>query len=274
MANTKSAQAAANPTAAPATASASPAVPPVVKTRPEPDMAERVAIERAASRVLDRRRRFSVKIDPDGRKVKLGFSHSDDAGAAARMLDMFGTCSEAFAHDAFGWLAAAVRERDHSMPTQQAVNAALALVDGIAPANEVEALLAVQMAATHSLAMAMISQARQAEYVNQTAVYGSLSAKLLRAFTGQVEALERLRRGGGQTVRVEHVHVHSGGQAVVGNVATGGGSPTKNEVLPHAKQASLGHADAPFDPLRSTNTASNRVPVPRHAERPLPDAWG
>ena len=31
-----------------------------------------------------------------------------------------------------------------------------------------------------------------------------------------------------QKVTVEHVHVHHGGQAIVGNVSTGGGDDTKN----------------------------------------------
>ena len=35
----------------------------------------------------------------------------------------------------------------------------------------------------------------------------------------KIEVLAKLRRGGEQTVRVEHVHVHSGGQAVAGHVS-------------------------------------------------------
>ena len=34
----------------------------------------------------------------------------------------------------------------------------------------------------------------------------------------QTEVLRRLRTGGQQTVRVEHVHVNHGGQAVIGDV--------------------------------------------------------
>ena len=41
---------------------------------------------------------------------------------------------------------------------------------------------------------------------------------LVRAFATQVEVLRRLRNGGQQFVRVEHVHVNDGGQAVIGNV--------------------------------------------------------
>ena len=39
-----------------------------------------------------------------------------------------------------------------------------------------------------------------------------------RAYATQVEALRRLRNGGSQFVRVEHVHLNEGGQAVIGNV--------------------------------------------------------
>ena len=65
------------------------------------------------------------------------------------------------------------------------------------------------------------------------------AGKLSRTFAGHVEALNRHRGKGQQRMTVEHVHVHSGGQAVVGNVAhQGGGGTTKSEDQPHA----LGHA--------------------------------
>jgi hypothetical protein len=47
--------------------------------------------------------------------------------------------------------------------------------------------------------------------------------KLARTFASQVEALKRYRSAGEQTVRVEHVTVNEGGQAIVGNVAQGAG---------------------------------------------------
>jgi len=47
----------------------------------------------------------------------------------------------------------------------------------------------------------------------------SAASRLLRAYTTQVESLRRLRSGGSQFVRVEHVHVNQGGQAVIGPVA-------------------------------------------------------
>jgi hypothetical protein len=46
----------------------------------------------------------------------------------------------------------------------------------------------------------------------------SFGSGLMRAYATQVEVLRRLRNGGQQFVRVEHVHVNDGGQAVIGNV--------------------------------------------------------
>jgi hypothetical protein len=50
------------------------------------------------------------------------------------------------------------------------------------------------------------------------AAMASAAARLLRAYATQVETLRRLRNGGSQLVRVEHVYVNEGGQAD-GNVS-------------------------------------------------------
>jgi hypothetical protein len=49
---------------------------------------------------------------------------------------------------------------------------------------------------------------------------GVAAARLLHAYATQVETLRRLRSGGSQVVRVEHVHVNEGGQALIGNVSS------------------------------------------------------
>jgi hypothetical protein len=51
------------------------------------------------------------------------------------------------------------------------------------------------------------------------AMRAAAAARLLKAFATQMEALRRLRNGGSQFVRVEHVHVNEGGRAIVGNVS-------------------------------------------------------
>ena len=50
-----------------------------------------------------------------------------------------------------------------------------------------------------------------------TTAMASAAAHPLRACAIQVETLRRLRNGGSQFMRVEHVHVNEGGQAVAVN---------------------------------------------------------
>jgi len=54
------------------------------------------------------------------------------------------------------------------------------------------------------------------------AAFATAAARLLRAYAMQMEVLRRLRHGGHQYLRVEHVHVNDGGQAVIGNVKPAG----------------------------------------------------
>ena len=84
-------------------------------------------------------------------------------------------------------------------------------------------MLAVQMVAAHDLALAMARRALKTDRVDWMQTYSTLSAKLMNVYTRQLEALARLRgQTGQQTVRVEHVTVEAGGQAVVGNVTPKG----------------------------------------------------
>jgi hypothetical protein len=104
-------------------------------------------------------------------------------------------------------------------PSELAMNAALAMIVAAAPVNEIEAALAVQIACTHMAAMAVMSRIGGA-HGGSSRLPGLTSAtsKLLRACSMQLETLRRLRSGGDQNIRVEHVHVHEGAQVIVGVV--------------------------------------------------------
>ena len=67
------------------------------------------------------------------------------------------------------------------------------------------------------------------------------ASKLSRTSATLIEALNRHRGKGQQKVTVEHVHVHSGGQAVVGMIAPT--SALANSEEPNAKQ--VAHAPQP-----------------------------
>jgi len=94
------------------------------------------------------------------------------------------------------------------------INAALAIIEAAAPKDEIEGALAVQMACTHTAAMAVLAKLDAAFATEQrVAAFGSAAARLMRAYATQVEVLRRLRHGGQQVVRVEHVHVDDGAQS-------------------------------------------------------------
>ena len=98
----------------------------------------------------------------------------------------------------------------------------LSVIRDLAPRDPVERMLAVQMAATH---VATIRQGRRmanADQLPQFEAHERAYNKLARTFAAQVETLRKYRSGGQQTVTVQHVNVSDGGQAIVGNVKTGG----------------------------------------------------
>ncbi|TXM94726.1 hypothetical protein [Methylobacterium sp. WL116] len=191
--------------------------------RPPPTEREQHAIKRAAERYRARTEPFAYG-NQSGETNKLDWrgKHDDDAGHLLTTIDTFGTASPEFAQHNIGRVAAVMRERGEKLPSDMALNAGLAAVSGIGPQNEVEAMLATQMVGVHEVAMEMLTRTKLADTTDALERYGALATKLLRTYTAQVEALAKLRRKGEQTVRVEHVHVYPGSQAIVGNVTQGG----------------------------------------------------
>jgi hypothetical protein len=100
----------------------------------------------------------------------------------------------------------------------------VAAVHSLGARDGLETLLAVQMVGVHNLAMKFLANAALKDQTDYgTEVNVNRANRLLRTFTAQVEALKKHRSKGEQHFTVEHVHVHSGGQAVVGAVNQGQG---------------------------------------------------
>ena len=166
-------------------------------------------------------------------------NHADAGLSKAKLQAAMGTTELPFANKLLGELLNAACRGSTAQPlVADDVNAVLAAMHGIAPNDEAEAMLAAQMIATHTAAMAALRRVKTADNIPQLDSNGNLAAKLLRAYTAQLEALARYRGKGQQKVIVEHVHVHSGGQAIVGAVNShpppGGGGAEKTEHQPHA----------------------------------------
>ena len=117
----------------------------------------------------------------------------------------------------------------------------LAVIKGIEPRDQVEAMLAAQIAAVHMASMTFARRLAHVDNIPQQDSASNAFNKLARTFATQAEALKRYRSGGEQKMTVQHVHVAEGGQAIVGNVnapTEGVGVRKKSEVQPHA----LGYA--------------------------------
>jgi hypothetical protein len=91
-------------------------------------------------------------------------------------------------------------------PSEQDVNGVLAAVHGIRANDEIEAMLAVQMVATHFAATRALRRLKGSDTVPQQDSNGNIAVKLLRTFAAQTEALQRYRGKGQQKMTVEHVH--------------------------------------------------------------------
>jgi hypothetical protein len=129
-----------------------------------------------------------------------------------------GTASSSFVNVSLLQLQAAARLPDGAL-SEVTMNAALAMIEAAAPQNEIEAALAVQMACTHCAAMFVLSRTQSGCVHRFISACSAAAAKLLRAYTLQVEALRHLRSGGAQHVRVEHVHINDQARALIGSVS-------------------------------------------------------
>jgi hypothetical protein len=154
------------------------------------------------------------------------------------------------------------------------LSATIAALIGIRPKDELEGMMAAQLVAAHNAAMECYRRAMIGEQTFEGRRENLAQAnKLSRTYAALLEALNRHRGKGQQKVTVEHVHVHAGGQAVVGMVAApsgqpGGGDRSNFEEQPHAKQI----AHAPEPALPCPDASRDAVPIARDGERALPDA--
>lgn len=104
--------------------------------------------------------RISVK--QKGSTTELGADHPDPRLWWTLFLEMMGTVDTDFAKTAMTDLARLNSAKDGSIDTEK-LNGLFAAVAGIAPKNETEALLAIQMVATHVTAMECLKRASLAE---------------------------------------------------------------------------------------------------------------
>jgi hypothetical protein len=162
-----------------------------------------------------RNERFSGKTAPRLKVVKSGDTTSIlvDPFELRLLMQALGTEDDDFAKELLLQVAYADPRRDEA-----GINLLLSVIKGVKPKDQLEAMLAAQMAVTHSLVMGFGRRLNHVENIQQQDSAERGFNKLARTFRTQMEALKRYRSGGDQKVTVQQVSVSEGGQAIVGNV--------------------------------------------------------
>jgi len=191
--------------------------------RYEPTARERVAFDVLNAKRNKRPPAPCIKVEVAGGVSRLKTDHPDEALGHALIMSALGTADYEFYEGLLGQISnAASNGKAADAP---GINFMLSVAKGIEPRDQIEAMLAVQMAAVH---MASITFARRLAHVENIPQQDSAERafnKLMRTFAVQVETLKRYRSTGEQRMTVEHQHVtvNEGGQAIVGNVNTAAG---------------------------------------------------
>jgi hypothetical protein len=263
----------------------------IAKRSPPQDF-EVAEIKKARRRTKKRHPTIAMHLEDVGDQRRVFSYHLDDEGHGYRLVDAFGTRSFSFVCSMMEGLADATS--DHSQEfgrkpgrsNEAGFNAALAVIAGVQPKDEIEAILAAHMAVTNITLLELVTRTRQliAGYdyqgngIKRLDVIGNLASKFMRTYALQVEALAKKRRGGEQNVTV--THVYSGGQAVVGTVNHAGGrGVTKNGRQAHrrGKEKSTAGAISESPPvwgaeqewraLSGAGDEKRAMPLPRRRSR-------
>jgi hypothetical protein len=151
----------------------------------------------------------------------------------------------------FGHSDQEARERQYS--------ATVAALMGIGPTDELEGMLAAQLLASHNAAMECYRRAMIPEQTFDGRRENLAQAnKLSRTYGLLLDSLNRHRGKGQQKVTVEHVHVHQGGQAIVGAVIPPERGNAQSE---EQARASTQITHAPGAPMRGPDPGREAMPI-------------
>jgi hypothetical protein len=162
---------------------------------------------------------LALKVEQGKSGAQIGSHHHHSTTAHALLANALGTTDADFMNAILTQLASATGKG--SAASEENLNFVLSVMARISPRDRVEATLAAQMAVVHLATMTFTRGLPHVDNIPQQDSAQNALNKLMRTFTNQMETLKRYRSVAQQTVKVEHVHVHQGGQAIVGNVQTG-----------------------------------------------------
>lgn len=130
--------------------------------------------------------------------------------------EALGTTSPHFAEACLQRLIGACTLPNEPVTRSTGLSAALALIQSLAPENEVQAALAVDAACLHAAAANVLDRLGPGGGDRRLVMLTTAAARLERAFHSALETYYRIKRGNTQVIRVEKLEVQAGGQALVG----------------------------------------------------------
>ncbi|CAA7620408.1 conserved hypothetical protein [Candidatus Terasakiella magnetica] len=239
-----------------------------MNTKYKPTGGEAQMVERVACRQNNGRAPRLVIEQTKPGVVRTSADHPNHEVWQAAMCDTFGTSDFLMANEMLSQVMNAVHHKGASAPVNQAeLNAALAMIHGIAPRDATEAMLAVQMVAAHHAALECLRRSMEMgpSQIDFFQKFSNTATKVLRIFPSQMEALKRYRSKGEQRVVVQHQHVNVKAEQAAVQVNApasirGEGINSISEDQPHAPDlAALAYA--PMPPMWSQNPEGGAVQV-------------
>jgi hypothetical protein len=230
--------------------------PPEKKVSYMPTQRERAVLQRffdrgaeAAPRLRVTRSEGVEALTPD---------HPIDGIGSALLMEAIGTTDQNFLNQFLLQLANVGSEGPKL--DEAGINFLLAVVKGIAPRDQIEAMLAAQMGAVHLATMRFARRLATADFLQELDMAERAFNKLTRTFAGQMETLRRYRSDG----------VNPGAQAIPGDVTQGEaeGAPKKAAGAPALPDRRKDGSDAPVDAGRERVPLAERVRRNGHSSHP------
>ena len=186
------------------------------KPKYQPTERERAVLRKQAERREAETPALRVEVLSKG--ATLLVDHPDATVGRELLMEALGTANAHFSGGLLYTLRIAASATEGCRFDQDLFNFMLSVITGIKPNDQLEAMLAAQMAAIHIAMMTFTQRLGTVDNIPQQDSAERALNKLARTFTTQMETLKRYRTGGQQNVTVHHVSVSEGGQAIVGNV--------------------------------------------------------
>jgi hypothetical protein len=161
---------------------------------------------------------------------KIGIDYDDQGLGLALLLDAVGTADLDFYNGLISQLGQVNLKAGKSGEIDKCgLDFMLSVIKDVRPRNQLEAMLAAQMAAVHLATMTMARRLAISETILEQDSTERAFNKLTRTFASQMETLKRYRSDGPHTV--QNVSIADGGQAVVANVTNSSGDTKRSETV-------------------------------------------